>query len=665
LISTLVLAAALAATPEPSLRGATTADLDRRVDPCADFFEFSSGGWRAANPIPDGKPRWSRRLAAREANAERLRGLLEELAARTDWPAGSVQQLAGDHYASCMDVAAADAAGLTPLRPLLAGLAAVRTPADLQRSIRRLHALAIPVGFGATGGFDDLEPRRFVLSVVPGGLGLDRDLLLGTEPRAVEARARYAAHLARLLELAGTPGPRAGKAAALVVALEQRLAGGAGAAGTPAPAAARRPTFAGLQALAPSFDWAAYFDEAKLPRADVQVPEPGRLQAFERELRETPVSTWRSYLAVSLLDAASPWLSRPFADEAFEFRERFLGGADSPRPRALRCAESTEALFPDPVGRLYAERHFPPATRARVQALLRNLLEVLKEEASRADWMTPETRRKAQEKLAAYDMQVGQPERWVDFSGVRIRRGTLWANVAAARGFGVEDNRRQVGQPTDPGRWQLPASSSGAYLDLQLDAIVLPAGFLQPPTFDPEANDAVNYGAFGAAVAHDMTHAIDTLGAENDVLGRPVSWWTDADTRGFEARARCVVDQFEGYFIEPGVHHKGKLVLREAVGDLAGLRLALLALQRSMATRPVPTVDGFTPEQQFFIAAAQARSESIRPEALRKMIEEDTHPVPRFRVNGALSNLPEFHRAFSCAAGAKMVRPPELRCAVW
>jgi len=317
------------------------------------------------------------------------------------------------------------------------------------------------------------------------------------------------------------------------------------------------------------------------------------------------------------------------------------------------------------MGRKYVEKYFPPSSKERVQDIIRKLLVVLGDEVGRIDWMTPGTKGQALEKLATYNPQVGYPDRWKDYSTITVRRDTLWANIAAARRFAVEDNRRQVGKPTDPNLWQLPASSSGAYLDLQLNSIVLPAGFLQAPTFDPDATDAVNYGSIGTGVAHDMTHAIDTLGAENDPLGLPINWWTDADTQEFAKRGQCIVEQFDGYFIEPGVHHQGKLVLREAIGDLAGVRLAYLALHRSMVSHPVPTVDGFTPEQQFFIAVGQARAESIRIETQRQMVKDDSHPVSRFRVIGPLSNLPEFHLAFSCKAGADMVRPPEKRCAVW
>jgi endothelin-converting enzyme/putative endopeptidase len=643
-------------------------DLDRKVDPCTDFYEFANGAWRAANPIPASMPRWGRRVAERETNRRQLKDILAELASKRDWTSGSVEQLLGDHYASCMDEASIDAAGLTPLAPLLSAIDGARNLADVQRIVRRLHELAVPVAFGTTGGMDYHEPANFMENVTAGGLGLpNRDYYLKPEPRFAEAREKYRLHVANVLKLRGMPDAQASKSADAVFALEKRLAEASldsAAAADPA-ATDHRMTFAQLKELAPRFDWDTYFDEAKLPRVDLNVTEPKFIQQLNRELMETPVATWKAYLTWQLLDSASPWLSRPFVEESFNFKDKYLGGAAEIKPRALRCLESAEALLGDALGKKYVERHFPPAAKAKGQEIVRSLLAVLNEQVVGVQWMGPETKKQALEKLAAYDAQVGYPDKWKDYSTVTIRRDAFWANVAAGRRFNVDDNRKQVGKPTDRGLWQLPPSSPDAYIDFQLNQIVLPAGFLQPPAFSLGATDAVNYGAIGVGVAHDITHTIDTSGAQFDARGRPRKWWTEADLEGFKQRGQCVVDQFEGYFIEPGVHHQGKLVLGESIGDLAGVRLAYLALEKSMQSHPVPVVDGFTPEQQFFISWGQFRGVAERLELQRQMVKEDPHPVSKFRVIGPLSNLPAFHQAFACKAGAEMVRPPEKRCAVW
>lgn len=652
-----------AAAPDPvrGQSGVAAGDVNRTVDPCTDFYEFANGTWRAENPIPPSKPRWSRRLAAREANRRDVRQLLDEISAKKDWPRGSAEQLIGDHFASCMDEPAIEAAGLTPLAPLLAEIDGVRNAADVQRIIRRLHELAIAVPFGVTGGTDYHDPSRFIANVVAGGLGMpDRDAYLGAEPGVVETRDRYRAHVARVLALAGMPDAQAEKAAAAVVALETRLAEASldGAAAADPKATDHKMAFAQLAELTPHVDWARYFHEARLPRVDLNVAEPTFLKQVDRELSEAPVATWRAYLTWHLLASASPWLSRSFVEESV----RFGGGASE---RAQRCVESTEALLGDALGRKYVERAFPPAAKARVEEMIRTLVALLKEDVARLDWMAPETKEQALAKLAAYDAQVGYPAQWKTYSTVTIRRDALWANVAAARRFAVDDNRRRVGKPTERDLWQLPASSPDAYIDLQLNQIVLPAGFLQAPAFSLDATDAVNYGAIGIGVAHDLTHTIDALGAEFDATGRPRSWWTDGDRKQLQTRAQCVVEQLEAAFVEPGVHHQGKLVQGEAIGDLAGVSLAYRALARSTARRPVPVVDGFTAEQQFFVSWGQYRGEAISPEAQRQAVKTDPHPVPKFRVIAPLANSPEFQQAFACRPGAEMVRPPEARCKVW
>ena len=652
----LPLVALLSCTAPAAAPAGKPPEVDRKIDPCTDFDAYANGPWRAANPIPDQLSRWGRRAAARETNRRQLQDLLQELSRRQDWPRGSIERLLGDHYASCMDEARIEALGLKPLAPLLADIDAIRSRADLQRSIRRLHALAIPVGFGLVGALDTQEPERFVANVVPGSLGMSgRDDYLGSEPALVQARDRYRTHVAKVLGLAGSPDTEAGESALAILGLEKRLAEASlGAAGSADPAATdHRTTFTQLEQLSPGVDWSGYFAEAGLPRVDLNVEQPNVLRRLDVELRETPLPVWKAYLRWRLLDSASPFLSRS------------LAGAAEATPRARRCLESTESLFGDALGQKYVERHFPPAAKARVQEIIRTLLTVLNNDVAKLEWMRLETRKMALGKLEAFDAQVGYPKRWKNYAGVDVRRDAFWANVAAGRRFNVEEDRRRIGKPTDRDLWQLPASSPDAYIDLQLNQMVLPAGFLQPPAFGLSQADAENYGAIGASVAHDLTHGIDAGGSELDLHGRPRPWWTETDRQEFQKRGRCVSEQFDGYFIEPGLHHRGTLVLSEAIGDLAGVRLAYIAFRKSLEGHPVPVHVGLSPEQRFFVAYGQLRGDAVRLEAQRQMLATDPHPVPKFRVIGPLSNLPEFQRAFSCPAGAEMVRPPEKRCAVW
>jgi endothelin-converting enzyme/putative endopeptidase len=352
--------------------------------------------------------------------------------------------------------------------------------------------------------------------------------------------------------------------------------------------------------------------------------------------------------------------------EQFAFEEQYLGGTKELKPRSKRCAESTDRLLGEALGRKYVEKYFPPAAKARMQELVTNLLLAMGDTIRGLDWMSRKTKAKALEKLATFDPKIGYPDRWKDYSKVVVARDTLWANVVDSRKWNVDDDRAQVGKPVDRGRWGMTPPTSNAYYNPLLNQIVFPAGILQPPAFSVGASDAVNYGAIGVVIGHEISHGFDDRGAQYDAKGRLANWWTPADLATFQKRGQCVVDQFEGYFVEPGIHHNGKLVLGESIGDLAGPRIAYRAFLKSLEGKPpAPTLDGFTPEQQFFIAWGQFRGDAIRPETERLMVQGDPHPTGKYRVIGPLSNLPEFQRAFECPSDAPMVRPPERRCEVW
>jgi endothelin-converting enzyme/putative endopeptidase len=648
-------------------KGPVREEPNTAVDPCVDFDEYANGAWRAANPIPPSKTRWSRRAVAREGNRRHVREILEALASRTGAPPGSNEQVLGDHYAACMDEAAIDAAGAAPIAPWLTEIEQARTPADVQRVIRRLHDLGVPAPFAVAFGFDYGEPDRFVLSLTDGGLGLpDREAYLGPEPLRALARERYRAHVARMLGLSGVPEAEARASAADVLALETRLAAASlGRAQAEDPATTHHPTsFAVLETLAPHVDWSAYFDEARLPRVAVNVAQPKLLAQVDIELARTPVATWKAYLRWQLVRFAAPSLSASFARASSDFGEGG-GGAHETPPRWLTCVESTETLFGDALGAKFVERHFSPAAKAKIEALGRSLLAALKEEVGTLEWMTPETKARALEKLSTFDLQVGYPAASQPESPVTVGRRSFWENVVAGQRRKIAEDRRRVGGRTDHARWALAPSSPDAYIEPQLNQMVLPAGFLQPPMFDPEATDAEIFGGVGVGMAHDMTHSLDALGAEFDPKGKPLSWWSDADKAAYTERSRCVVAQVESFEVEPGLHHQAKLVLGEALADLAGVRVAYRALQASQRGAPPRVADGGTPEQRFFLGMARARGDEMKPEAERAQVQTDIHPVARYRITGTLANLPEFQRAFACPAGAPMVRSPSQRCAVW
>ncbi len=649
--------------------GIQVGDLDRKADPCNDFFEFANGTWRAQNPIPASMVRWSRRWASGESTKEQLKGILDEVSLKHDWPKGSVEQLTGDHYGACMDESRINQQGSKPIQPLLADINALKDKAGLQGMIVRFHELAIPVPFGLTAAQDNHDPTQVLADIFASGLGLpDRDYYVKTEPRFQEAREKYRTHVAQMFKLAGYDEAHAKAAADTVSTMETRLAENSldNVALRDPQATDHKTNFADLQKMAPDFDWARYFDSGKVSRGAINVQEPKFMQEFDRQLRDIPLADWKTYLTWHLLNSAAPSLSDPFVQEDFAFNEQYLGGAKELKPRWKRCVESTDALLGEALGRKYVEKYFPPAAKARMQDMVHNLLLAMGDTIRGLTWMGDDTKKKALEKLSTFYPKIGYPDKWKDYSHVPIHRDAFWQDVEAGRRFNVDDVWSTIGKPVDRGRWGMTPPTSNAYYNAYLNEIVFPAGILQPPGFYMDAVDAVNYGSIGVVIGHEISHGFDDSGAQFDAQGRLQNWWTADDLKKFQERTQCVVSQFDNYFIEPGIHHNGKLVLGESIGDLAGAKIAYLAFQKSLEGKPpAPVIDGFTPEQQFFIAWGQFRGDAIRPETQRLMVQTDQHPIGKFRVIGPLSNMPEFQRAFSCKAGSEMVRPGEKRCEVW
>jgi endothelin-converting enzyme/putative endopeptidase len=649
-------------------RGVYVEDLDRSADPCTDFFAFSNGTWRKQNPIPASMTRWSRRWKAGEDAKDRLKDILDEVAAKRDWPKASVEQLIGDFYGGCMDQARVDARGAEPIKPLLAEIDQLREPADVGRMIAKLHAIGIFVPFGLFGNSDLHTPSNVVAWAGAGGLGLpDRDYYVKTEPRFVEARENYLAHVAAMVKLAGRDDAAARRAADTVMAIELGLA-----KASLDNVALRDPTAtdhtmsaAELQALTPSFDWKAYFASAGIHPASLNVTEPAFFSELERQLKATPVADWKTYLTWHVINGSAGSLSQAFVDEDYAFNSKYLAGTQEIKPRWKRCVEATDQLLGEALGKKYTDKYFPPAAKARMQGLVKNLLAAMHDTIEQLDWMSATTKQRALDKLATFNPKIGYPDKWKDYSSIPVRRDQFFETAVAAQAWNVADNRATIDKPVDRGRWGLTPPTSDAYYNPSLNEIVFPAGILQPPAFSLDAADAINYGAIGVVIGHEISHGFDDQGAQFDAQGRLDNWWTQDDLDKFHARGQCVVDQFEHYFIEPGIHHNGKLVLGESIGDLGGANIAYRAFQKAKQQTPAPVLDGFTPDQQFFIAWGQFRADAIRQETQRLMVQGDPHPIAQYRVIGPVSNMTEFATAFSCKADAAMVRPAGQRCVVW
>jgi endothelin-converting enzyme/putative endopeptidase len=654
----------------PPLRGIEVADLDRTVDPCVDFYAFANGTWRANNPIPASMTRWSRRWQAGETSKEKLRDLLEAAAKDAGAAKGSPERLIGDYYGACMDEPRVDARGFTPLKPWFARIDAVKDASGLQQVLIDLHDTGFPVPFAVSGQQDPHRPEHILADVGANGFAMpDRDYYLKPDDRFKEARDKYQAHVSAMLALAGWDKTAAANGARVVMAIEAKYAENTLDNVTLRDPAAtdHNMTVAQLRDLAPHFDWAAYFKHKQLPDdVDMNVDQPRYMQELDRQLQQTSLADWKIYLDWQVLNASAVFLSTPFVNEHFAFFGHYLGGAAELKPRWKRCVESTDQLLGDALGKKYVEKYFPPEAKARMRELVRNLLLAMRDDILSRPWMSDETKERAMAKIATFNPKVGYPDTWKDYSQVDIRRDAFFESAIAGFRFAVEDDRRTIGKPVDRGRWGMTPPTSDAYENPLLNEIVFPAGILQPPAFSVDATDAVNYGAIGVVIGHEISHGFDDQGSQYDYLGRLRNWWTDADLKQFKERGACVVDQFDRYEIERGIHHNGKLVLGESIGDLGGAKLAFAAYRKSLEGKPRPAdVDGFTPEQQFFIAWGQFRGDAIRPEQQRLMIQTDPHPIAKFRVIGPLSNLPEFKDAWACKADAPMVRPADKRCEVW
>jgi putative endopeptidase len=664
----ILLACGLAAQTT-SQHGIQTGDLDTKCDPCTDFAQYANGTWHAQNPIPAYMDRWSRRWKAGEEAKDQLKVILDDVSARSDWPKGSVEQLIGDYYGSCMDESRINQLGLTPAQPMLKQIHEIKNTADLERVILAFHEQAIFAPFGLVSQPDSHNPTQTIAYVFASGLGLpDRDYYLKPEARFQEAREKYQVHVTAMFKLAGYNDPAAKAAADTVFQFEKKLAEKSldnVALRDPANTDHKVP-YAELAKLAPAMDWNAYFDSAKLSRADLNVAEPEFLKEVDRQLHETPLADWQTYLTWQLLNSKADTLSEGFVNENFAFQGKYLSGATEIKPRWKRCAESTDQLLGEALGKKYVEKYFPPEAKARAQEMVGNIIAAMHDTIEGLTWMGPETKKKALEKLSTLNPKIGYPDKWKDYSSIVLTRDSYWNNqFAAVRWNVIDDDWNLIGKPTDRGRWGMTPPTSNAYYNPLLNEIVFPAGILQPPAFDVNAVDAVNYGSIGVVIGHEISHGFDDQGAKYDAQGRLSNWWTPDDQKRFEEKTACVAHQFDGYFIEPNIHHNGKLVLGESIGDLAGAKISYLAFQKAQKQHPAPTLDGFTPAQQFFIAWGQWRGDEIRPETQRKMVQGDPHPIAKYRVIGPLSNLPEFADAFHCAKNSSMVRPPADRCEVW
>jgi predicted metalloendopeptidase len=647
--------------------GVDPKNFDPTVKPQDDFYHYANGGWMKANPIPPAYAYWGVFNEVDEHNKAALHAILERAAAAAN--PGFIEKLVGDFYASGMDEAAINAAGLTPLQPEFAQIAALTDVSQLPAELGRLHLQGQHVGFYLSSEADPGDSTMTIAGVGQSGLSLpDRDYYIRDDDASKKLREQYTAHVAKMFELAGDAPDAATAEAAAVLKLETALAlGSKNHADLRDPIANyHKLPVADLQKLTPNFNWLAFFDALGLANpGEVDVGQPGFLQAFDAQIAATSIDDWKTYLRWHLLSSAAPLLSAPFVNEDFEFAGRTLTGAQQLRERWKRVLTTVDGQVGEALGQLYVAECFPPESKARVLAMVDNIRAALRARLGTLDWMDEPTRAAALKKLDALNVKIGYPNKWIDYSTLAIDRGPYVRNVLRAREFIVRRDLAKIGHPVDRQEWGMTPPTVNAYYDSSLNEIVFPAGILQPPFFDPTAGDPENYGSIGAVIGHEMTHGYDDEGRQYDGAGNLHEWWSEQSAANFKGRAAAIIKQFNGYVVLDGLHVNGQVTQGENIADLGGVKLAYAALQMALAAKPAAPAGDFTPAQRFFLSFATIWRVNQRPESLRQQVLTNEHSPDNFRVNGPLSNLPEFWAAFAVPEGAPMRRPEADRVNIW
>jgi predicted metalloendopeptidase len=658
-----VLVSASVVGQSPAGSGLDLTALDRTVRPQDDLFRHANGRWLATVDIPTDRVTYGTFADMAERIDADLRAIAED-AVRTPAPAGSPLRQIGDFYRSAMDEARLSALGVEPIRPQLDRLAGIRTREEFAFEAGRLTSQMAGGPFGNSIVVDANDPTRLIVEIPQGGTMLpNRDAYLNAD---VELRQRYETYLSRLFTLAGRGDAEA--AARSVVAFETALAKvqlPAVESRLAARSAPRR-TLPELAALMPGFDWAAWAKPLGFDRVASVVPlQPSFFRSFAALVAETPLETLKNWLAARHLNASAPYLSPAFVDARFEMFGRTLVGQEQPRERWRLGVSLASAYLGDAFGRLYVERHFPRKARARAERLMENLVTAYRQAIREASWLAPATKREALDKLSRLRLKIGYPTRWRDYRDLTIRDDDLMGNIVRGRAFDNKFRMTRVAGPLDNGEWMVPVQTLNAYYNPALNEITLPASVLQPPIFDATADDAANYGAVGALMGHELSHALDDRGQAYDARGVPRVWWTPPDLERFRESSFVLTQQYNAYSPLDGVHVNGTLTLTENRADVSGLALAYRAYVLSLGGKPAPVLDGFSGAQRFFLGWAAMWRVKVRESYLRQWVMSQPHAPYEYRANGPVSHLEAFYEAFAVTPQDKLFRPPEARVRFW
>jgi putative endopeptidase len=658
---------------DESARPIDPSNMDTSVKPADDFFLYANGSWIKRTEIPPEFSRWGSFNQLIERNNDALHAIAEKAAkTKADPKTAPELQKVGDYYASGMDEKTIDAMRAKPLQDELGKIDKLKDREDVLKEIAHLHMNGVNAFFNFGSGQDDKDSTREIAQAVQGGLGMpDRDYYTKTDDASKKLRDQYAEHVAKMLTLLGEPANTAKEQAQKIMALETKLA-----EASRTRVELRDPqknynkmTQPELQTLTPDWKWANYFKEIDLTEpGDINVHQPDFFKAVNTLFAATPIDDWKTYLRWHLVNATAQELSKDFVNEDFNFKETTLRGTKQIKPRWKRVVISTDNEIGEALGKLYVADYFPPEAKARALELINNLKEALSDRIKTLEWMDEPTKQAALRKLAAFQVKIGYPEKWRDYSTLRTDRGPFVLNAMRAENFEAKRQLNKIGKPVDRTEWGMTPPTVNAYYNPQMNEIVFPAGILQPPFFYAKADDAVNYGGIGCVIGHEMTHGFDDQGRQYDEVGNLRDWWSKQSADEYDKRRKAVVDQYSEYEALPGLHVNGELTQGENIADIGGVKLAYAALQKALDKNPQARqqkIEGFTPEQRFFLSFAAIWRSKIRNEDQKLRLNTDPHSPARFRVNGPLSDLAEFQKAFELPDGSPMVRAADKRVNIW
>ena len=648
-------------------------DLRNRDTTCAackDFYTFANGGWVKAASIPAAYPMWGTLVELQDRTEKQYTAVIRDASkAAATASAGSDQWKIGTYFNACMDTTRIESLGTQPLKPAFDVIASIKTSKDVAPAFVKIERLVGLAPISAGEGADFKNSKVMVTSFGQAGLGLpDRDFYFRTDARSEGIRKAYVDHVTKLFQLLGDAPEQAAADAQRVMAVEMRLAGvSMNQVQMRNPAAVyNRMTLDSLDRMVPHLELKKFLAAQGVSVKEVVVNQPAFLRTLDSMIVDVPATDWQAYLRLRVVNSAANTLPAAFVNQAFQYR-RQLSGARELLPRERRCVASTNAVLGEPVGREYIKRYFSPESKAAALELIGNIEAVLRERIGQLDWMSDSTKQQALLKLQAVRRKIAYPDKWNDFSKLEIKPAEYYENMQRARRWNSERNWAKADKPVDKDTWFVNAQTVDAFYNALNNEIVFPAGILQAPVFDAKADDAVNYGAIGAVIGHEMTHGFDDTGRQFDAAGNLRDWWQPSDAEKYKAKTQLVLDQFNGYTVLDTVTHvNGKQTLGENISDLGGITIAYYAMQKALAKHGRPgLIEGFTPEQRFFLSYANVWRRTVRPEYLRLTVNTDAHAPWELRVNGPLSNLPEFKAAWGCKDGDEMVRTDSLRARIW